>query len=113
MAERCREMNNESKNNSVYIISMIFTLIIVAWGLFSPSTFDSAAKGLFNFLIQDFGWGYMLAMSIFVVFPICLACSRFGKLKLGPDDSKPEFSTISWFAMLFPQEWVLALYFMV
>jgi len=101
MAERCREMNNESKNNSVYIISMIFTLIIVAWGLFSPSTFDSAAKGLFNFLIQDFGWGYMLAMSIFVVFPICLACSRFGKLKLGPDDSKPEFSTISWFAMLF------------
>ena len=27
--------------------------------------------------------------------------SRFGRIKLGDDDSKPEFSTFSWFAMLF------------
>ena len=43
----------------------------------------------------------MLFMSFFVIFPIGLAISKYGKLKLGPADSKPEFRDISWFAMLF------------
>jgi len=70
-------------------------------GFLSPASFGAAANNLFNFLIQNFGWGYMLFMSFFVIFPIGLALSKYGKLKLGPADSKPEFRDISWFAMLF------------
>ena len=40
-------------------------------------------------------------MFIFVVFAIILAFSKYGDIKLGPDDSKPEYSTTSWFGMLF------------
>ncbi|MGS3629023.1 BCCT family transporter [Enterobacter hormaechei] len=32
---------------------------------------------------------------------VCIACSRFGSVKLGPEQSKPEFSRLSWAAMLF------------
>ncbi|HOP88234.1 MAG TPA: BCCT family transporter [Acetomicrobium flavidum] len=91
----------EKKDNSVYVISMVIMLLAVGWGFLSPASFGAAANNLFNFLIQNFGWGYMLFMTFFVIFPIGLAISKYGKLKLGPADSKPEFRDISWFAMLF------------
>lgn len=94
-------MKKKNGLNGVFLISMGITLAAVLWGLISPEGFGSFAKNLFSFLVNDFGWGYMLVMNIFVVFPICLACSKYGKVRLGPDDSKPEFSNISWFAMLF------------
>ena len=80
---------------------MAATLAVVAWGIASPATFEKASNGLFAILIKNFGWGYMLAMNIFVVFPIALALSRYGRVRLGEPDSRPEFSTLSWFAMLF------------
>ncbi len=48
-----------------------------------------------------FGWLYVLTMTSLVVFAIWLALSRFGRVKLGQDDEKPEFNTLTWFAMLF------------
>ena len=43
----------------------------------------------------------MIAMAVFMVFVLVIAFSKYGKIKLGPDDSTPEYSTLSWFAMLF------------
>ncbi|MEG1912831.1 MAG: BCCT family transporter [Cloacibacillus sp.] len=91
----------KSKSNSVYIISIAITLALVLWGLVSPATFGSFAQTLNGGLTKYFGWGYMLTMNIFVIFCLVAAFSRFGKVRLGPDDSRPEYSNISWFAMLF------------
>lgn len=46
-------------------------------------------------------WYYISAVSIMLMVCFYLMCSRFGSIKLGDDDSKPEFSNFSWFAMLF------------
>ena len=54
-----------------------------------------------NWVSATFGWYYMLAATLYVVFVIFMACSRFGAIKLGPEQSKPEFSILSWAAMLF------------
>jgi choline/glycine/proline betaine transport protein len=43
----------------------------------------------------------MLAATLYIVFVVFIACSRFGSIKLGPEQSKPEFSMMSWAAMLF------------
>lgn len=91
----------KSKSNSVYIISIAITLALVLWGLVSPATFGSFAQTLNGALTKYFGWGYMLTMNIFVIFCLVVAFSRFGKVRLGPDDSRPEYSNMSWFAMLF------------
>jgi len=85
----------------VLIISLIVTLAIVAWGLLLPANFESAANFAFNYINTNFGWFYIITMFSFVVFAIWIAFSKYGKIKLGPDDSKPEYSLISWFAMLF------------
>lgn len=89
------------KDNTVYIISLVVMVILVALGLMDPEKFGSVAKGAFNFLIKYMGWWYMLSMTAFVVFCLILAAGRYGKLKLGKPDEKPEFSTTAWFGMLF------------
>ncbi|WP_067710375.1 MULTISPECIES: choline transporter [unclassified Erwinia] len=48
-----------------------------------------------------FGWYYLLAATVYIVFVVAIAASRFGSIKLGPEQSKPEFSLMSWAAMLF------------
>lgn len=54
-----------------------------------------------NWVSSTFGWFYMLAATLYIVFVIYMACSRYGAIKLGPEQSKPEFSLLSWSAMLF------------
>ncbi len=89
------------RDNTVYIVSLVVTIALVTWGLAAPGPFGVAAKSAFDFLIKYLGWWYMLIMTGFVLFCLFLACSRYGKLKLGLPHEKPEFSTTSWFGMLF------------
>ncbi len=95
------ENNSSSKSNTVYIVSIAITLAVVLWGLVSPQSFGDFAKALNGGLTKYYGWGYMLTMNIFVIFCIAIACSRFGSVRLGPEESRPEYSNMSWFAMLF------------
>ncbi|SHI80835.1 glycine betaine uptake BCCT transporter [Lutispora thermophila] len=94
-------MKEIKKDNTVYIISLIVVFAIVGWGLITPANFGNAANALFYYLVDNFGWFYLTSMFLFVVFCIIIGFSRYGDIKLGPDDSKPEFSTVSWFGMLF------------
>ncbi len=52
-------------------------------------------------IVTHMGWFYVISMTGFLVFAVWLLFSRFGKIRLGPDDSRPDFSTPTWFAMLF------------
>jgi choline/glycine/proline betaine transport protein len=54
-----------------------------------------------EWIVETFGWLYSASMTGFLIFALYLCFSRFGKIRLGPDDARPEFSTITWFAMLF------------
>lgn len=93
---------NVKKDNSVYYISLAVTLLIVLWGLLAPSNFEKVGNGVFSFLVNEFGWFYTLSMSSFVIFAVWIGFfSKYKDIRLGPDDSKPEYSNISWFAMLF------------
>ena len=93
--------SSEKGINTVYIIPIIITLAIVCWGLASPTSFGNFAQTLNAGLTKYLGWGYMFSMNIFVLFAIIVAVSRFGSVRLGPKDSRPEYNNVSWFAMLF------------
>ena len=51
--------------------------------------------------ISNFGWLFVLASTLFVVFIVFVAASRFGKIPLGGDAEEPEYSTGSWVSMMF------------
>lgn len=83
------------------IVSVGLILAIVVWGVISPATLGSVFDTLLAFITRDFGWLYLWVVLGLVVVALLLAFSRYGDLKLGGEDEEPEFSLMSWFAMLF------------
>ena len=47
------------------------------------------------------GWFFILTVNFFMIFILVVGFSKFGKLRLGGNDARPEFSTTAWFSMLF------------
>ncbi|MDD2206775.1 MAG: BCCT family transporter [Aminobacterium sp.] len=94
-------MGKSKKMNPVFIVALCITLFVVVWGIVDPEGLGVGASNVFDFLIAKFGWLYVSVMSLLLLFCVIIAFSRFGKIKLGDPDSKPEFSNFSWLAMLF------------
>lgn len=76
-------------------------LPFIILGGISPAILGKAGTAALDFLTGSFSWLYLVSCSLFVVISIGIAVSPLGKIKLGRDDEKPEFSFLSWFAMLF------------
>ncbi|MDO4555068.1 MAG: BCCT family transporter [Lachnospiraceae bacterium] len=89
------------KFNAVFKISFIIVIAITAWCILLPENFEAFANLAFGVLTGKFGWFYTISVSGFLIFSLAICFSKYGKIRLGGDDSKPEYSNISWFAMLF------------
>ncbi|MBS4204640.1 BCCT family transporter [Lederbergia citrea] len=87
-------------NNSVFWISSVVITIVVLFGAIWPQRFAKGASAAFNFTTYAFGWFYLLAVLFFVLFLLVLAVSKYGKMKLGPDESKPDYPFFTWVGML-------------
>lgn len=88
-------------NPPVFLISgAVIVAFLLAGVLFTDAT-SSAANAVLEFIATYLGWFYVLVATFFLIFVVGLMISRYGKLRLGPDDSEPEYRTLPWFAMLF------------
>ncbi|MBQ0131689.1 MAG: BCCT family transporter, partial [Comamonas sp.] len=74
--------------------------LLVLCGFF-PQRADSMFGGAQAWVVGHFDWFYTVAVTLFLVFLLLMVVSRYGDIRLGPDDAKPEFSFASWSAMLF------------
>lgn len=96
--------SQEKKNkkfSSVFIYSSIIAAIVVIIGAVWPEKFDSVTNTAKMWITNNLGWYYLILTTVIVFFCVFLIFSPIGKLKLGKPNDKPEFNTISWFAMLF------------
>ncbi|GEP83541.1 glycine betaine transporter opuD [Staphylococcus piscifermentans] len=93
--------NNGKKLSPVFIYGSILVLIVVLAGAIFPSQFDKITNSIKLWITNDLGWYYLILTTVIVFFCVFLIFSPIGKLKLGKPNDKPEFNTISWFAMLF------------
>ncbi|KLU62701.1 glycine betaine transporter OpuD [Peptococcaceae bacterium CEB3] len=91
----------KSSNRAVLYVSSVIVLLFVLFGMFAPTAMNKVVNSVFSFLTTEFGWLYLLAVAFFVAFAFGIAFSRYGQIKLGKDDDKPEFNNFQWFAMLF------------
>jgi glycine betaine transporter len=73
----------------------------VLWGVIGTDSLSSVMSSVLDWVIRNFGWGFVLIAIGALVFCIVAAVSPFGRIRLGPDDSRPEFRTTSWVAMMF------------
>jgi len=89
------------KKNIVFVVSLCIVLVLVGIGILDPEFLNSVSSLLHQWIINTFGWFYLLSTFVFLVFSIGLALSRYGKIKLGLDYEKPQYSYFGWFSMLF------------
>ncbi|MDR5873672.1 BCCT family transporter [Halomonas sp. CUBES01] len=85
---------------SVFIASTVIIFGLVVIGASFPESFGSAAEAALATITELFGWFYLFSVSGFVVFLFGLALSKYGKVRLGPQDSRPNYSFFSWISML-------------
>lgn len=88
-------------DKGVFYPAAAICLVFIIWMAAVPEAAGNAINAALNFINTTFGWLYLLLVTLFVLVCFILAFSKYGKIKLGKDDDVPEYSTFSWFAMLF------------
>ena len=96
-----RRPENSTIDPAVFYISVAISVVFVLWGIFFTESLASVAKMVLDYLILTFGWVFTLATFGFLVFVLYLTFSHYGRIRLGQDDDRPEFSTAVWIAMMF------------
>jgi choline/glycine/proline betaine transport protein len=79
------------------LIIVVFIAVTLIVGEPMNKVFSSIQSGISNFG----GWFFVLSVNIFLFFVLYIAFSKYGKIRLGGKNARPEFSTTAWFAMLF------------
>jgi choline/carnitine/betaine transport len=95
------EVTARGPDRLVLGVSAGFIVLFVAvCVIFGPAARDrfSVVSG---WLMTNLNWLYIAGVTVALLFLVGLALSHFGRMRLGPDGEKPEYSLKSWFAMLF------------
>lgn len=89
------------KVSNVFYITIALVIIFVVLGAIIPIRFEQITTNLNAFISTNFGWYYMWLMVALIILSIFIIISPYGKIRLGKDNERPEFSTPTWIAMLF------------
>ena len=79
---------------------LVLGILLVFCG-FYPQRAERFFSGAQGWVVGHFDWFYTVVVTVFLVFLVLIASSRYGDIRLGPDDAVPDFSFVSWTAMLF------------
>lgn len=107
-------MSNGSRSTillPVFIPAAVIMLLLVIGTAINPEAAGALFNDVLSFTTETFGWFYMLAVALFLMFIIVLAFSSYGSIKLGPDHAEAEYGFLEWFAMLFSAGYGIALLF--
>ena len=88
-------------DRAVFIPSIVFLLSTVGIVLLFPDASGSAFGTLQAAIVENASWFYGIVMAILLVASVVMAFSRVGNIRLGPDNSSPDYSLFSWLSMLF------------
>lgn len=85
--------------------------MLVLGTISNPDLAGDIFSATLGYITKTFGWFYMLAVAVFLMFIVTVALSKWGQIKLGPDHAEPQYSFPAWFAMLFSAGYGIALLF--
>ena len=88
-------------HNPVFFISGLLVVLFVMGTIMFPEPAFKLLSGAKAWAIDYFDWLFMVGGNIFVLFCLAMIALPVGRIRLGGSKAKPEFSTLSWFAMLF------------
>lgn len=87
--------------NPLLLIALFLTTGVSAWGIVDAQGLSDVAARNVGMVLRSRGWFVMLTASVMLITCLVLAFSKHGRIRLGADDERPEFSTVSWLTMMF------------
>jgi len=88
-------------NPYVFFTSSGIAILFVVLGAVFSEPMGRMFASVQDFIVGTFGWFYIVAAAFFLLFVLWLLVSPYGRVRLGKDDEEPEYSYLTWFAMLF------------
>ncbi|GKW48703.1 BCCT family transporter [Halomonas sp. NCCP-2165] len=88
-------------HNPVFPLSALAILAFILYALIYPDAANSQLGAARGWSIEHFDWLFMIAGNFFVIFCLALVLLPVGRIRLGGAQARPEYSRLSWFAMLF------------
>lgn len=86
---------------SIFFVSAALIVVFTAAMSLFPGPVQGFFGGIAHVLRYRTGWFYTFSVTALVIFAVGLALSRYGRVKIGDDDSQPAYSGLTWFGMLF------------
>lgn len=81
---------------SAGLMVLFFVLLVI----FPEGTATAFEQGR-EWIAVNLGWFFIFGVSSWLIFLLWIAMSRYGRIRLGGDGARPEYSNVSWFTMLF------------
>lgn len=91
----------EKIEKKVFFPAVIILAVIIIPLYLAPEASNKIISSVFEFCTGRLGFLYLLACLVSFGFLIWLTVSKHGNVKLGTAEDKPQYSNLSWIAMLF------------
>ena len=85
----------------VFYGASIVLLVTVLSAALWPEATGSFFQAMQNGIVANGSWYYVIVVAIILLAVIVFSLTRYGSIKLGPDHVEPDYSFVSWFAMMF------------
>lgn len=95
------QRNRYGVDRVVTVISGALILAFIGWGIIDTASLTSVSTAALQWTSLNMGWAFNSLAVGLLVYLLCIALSRYGRIPLGLDTDEPEYSTASWAAMLF------------
>ena len=88
-------------SKGVVVPSLIFIVGVCLLSAIYPELTENLLNTVKDFIFVNLNYIYVWSVTIFVIFLIYLMFSKYGNIRLGRNESKPDYSFFSWISMLF------------
>ncbi len=88
-------------SRNVFLPGITVLLLLTFICALFPDTTEMGLKMVQKAIYKDLHWVYSLLVTFFLIFQLALAFSKMGNIRLGADNSEPQYGFFSWIAMLF------------
>ena len=95
------ESNVPKVNWIVFIIASVIILAFTLWAMVFPTNADDTMRVVTLWVAANVGWVYVLTVTVVIGFVLWVAFSKVGSVRMGPDNSRPQYKLFTWVAQLF------------
>ena len=93
-------VTRSNRVGKVFVCSVATVIAFMLWATITPDALADLMTRAMTAVSTGFGWIYLVVPFAAIALLVWFAASRFGRLRLGPQDSRPEYRTITWLAMI-------------